>query len=285
MSGDTIPQEASGLPSSVSPSTHLRSVSDLMVGVLVGSRVVQLPELATKTADARLFVSSVSPGSIDISFLPDIVVGAAVAFAPLVDKFEAVQKYGKRIKSLLDFFAKKDGKDVGAITVKDCDDAINIVKPVAEHGGSQTFTVINGGLTVNVLTTTQADALKIIEGAANTKAQLLMPNADTRQQVAMTWARLDREEAKVKGTTSPDKGVIEEIDPNPKAVLFTDAMAAVKKDMISDTDNPLQAVYFVDVQIVRVGGKIVAYRVIAYHGKDELDGPTNGSSHPTVSPS
>ena len=41
--------------------------------------------------------------------------------------------------------------------------------------------------------------------------------------------------------------------------------------LIADKENPLQAVYFVDVQIVRVADKIVAYRVIGYHGKEEID--------------
>jgi hypothetical protein len=233
-------------------------------------------------ADSRLLISAVEPGSIDISLLPEIVTSAMLVSAPYIDKAEALYKFGVRLKGLLDHFSKRQPAPSGeSITVKDCDDAINIAKPIANHGGSQTFNIINGGVTYNVLTASHQEALAIIEGAASEKSQLLLPNADTKQQVAMTWSRLDREEAKVKGIHSPDKGLIEEIDPAPKAVLFTDEMASIKKAMISDQDNPLQAVYFVDVQIVRVAGRVVAYRIVGYHGKDEF-ADLLGSSSPAA---
>jgi hypothetical protein len=149
------------------------------------------------------------------------------------------------------------------------------VKPIAQHGGSQTFNIINGGVILNVLTSSQKDAIEIIDGAANAKARLLLPNADVREQVALTWARLDRDEAKTKGISSPDKGIIEEIDQKPKAILFTESMAPIKSMMIADKDNPMQTVYFVDVQIVLVADKIVAYRVIGFHGKEELESASN----------
>ena len=40
--------------------------------------------------------------------------------------------------------------------------------------------------------------------------------------------------------------------------------------MIDDDENPMQKVYFVDVEVSRVNDKVMAYRVIGYHGKDDL---------------
>jgi hypothetical protein len=88
----------------------------------------------------------------------------------------------------------------------------------------------------------------------------------------MVWARLDRAPAKTEGS-SPDKGIIEEIDPKPKTILFTDELSYLKHQMISDEENPMQKVYFVDVEVSRVGGKVTAYRIVGFHGKDELDPP------------
>lgn len=66
--------------------------------------------------------------------------------APLIDKADLIAKFGKTLKSLFELFTKKKESEAGdAITIKDCDDAINIVKPIANHGGTQTFNVINGG--------------------------------------------------------------------------------------------------------------------------------------------
>ena len=84
------------------------------------------------------------------------------------------------------------------------------------------------------------------------------------------WKRIDRDALKTSGT-SPDKGVIEELDPKPKPVLFTDDMAALKREMVKEEENPLQMVYFVDVQVSTVEGRRVAYRVLGYHGKERLE--------------
>jgi hypothetical protein len=48
-------------------------------------------------------------------------------------------------------------------------------------------------------------------------------------------------------------------------------MAYLKREMIDDQQNPYQNVYFVDVEISRTGGKITAYRIVGYHGADQLD--------------
>ena len=60
-------------------------------------------------------------------------------------------------------------------------------------------------------------------------------------------------------------------DPKPHAVLFTESMAYLKREMIDDEKNAFQTVYFVDVSISRAAGRIVAYRIIGYHGKEPLD--------------
>ena len=85
----------------------------------------------------------------------------------------------------------------------------------------------------------------------------------------MVWKRLDSDDASTEGN-SPDKAIIEEIDPKPKAILFTDEMADLKRVMIQDEEKPFQKVYFVDVEVSRVGDKVVSYRVVGYHGKDDL---------------
>jgi hypothetical protein len=227
--------------------------------------------LAQKASDARLLVSNVKPGSIDISLLPEWtgVVLSGPLLAPLIDKYQLVSKFAEHIKKLIGLFS--DGKE-SAVSVKDCDDAINIVQPIAKHGGTQTFNVIHDNRTFNILTTDTREARRVIEQATRRKGQLQAPEEkpEKRQRVSMTWNRLDRDKAKTEGR-SPDRGTIEEIDPKPRAVLFTDELSYLKNEMIADEENPYQQVYFVDVEISRAaGGKVTAYRVVGYHGKDEL---------------
>src|ERR1700716_22635 len=79
-------------------------------------------QLAKKPSDARLLVSSVAPGSIDISLYPDLMTHLASVgmFAPLIDKAELIAKFGKALKGLFDLFAKKKESGAGEdISVKD----------------------------------------------------------------------------------------------------------------------------------------------------------------------
>lgn len=227
--------------------------------------------LAAKSSDARLLVSSVSPGSIDINFVPDLVNATIPLLLPLMDRMDLIVKFGGHLKSLFDFFRKEEKTPTDAISVKDCDDAVNILKPIAQHGGSQTFNVIKGPVTQNILKIDGADAVKLIETASQYKSLLQNPDGEKRQRVPLVWKRLDRDKATTDGKSSPDKAVIEEIDPKPHAVFFTDEMTAIKKQMIDDEEKPFQNVYFVDVDVSRVSGKVVSYRITGYHGKEELE--------------
>jgi hypothetical protein len=259
------------------PSEHIE-VSELTGALTALARQYQTfavqNQIAKKPSDARLLVSSVAPGSIDISLYPDLVdyLAALPMLAPLFDKAELIAKFGKTLKSLFELFKKKKETEVGdEVTIKDCDDAINIVKPIANHGGSQTFNVIHGGVTMYVLTMTAPEASEIMEVAHEKKALLQNADAEIRQRVPMLWKRLDRDATSPEAKTSPDRALIEEIDPKPRAVFFTDEMSAIKKQMIDDEVNPYQNVYFVDVSVSRIADKVVAYRVIGYHGKEELE--------------
>jgi hypothetical protein len=75
------------------------------------------------------------------------------------------------------------------------------------------------------------------------------------------------------GKVAQIKAVIEEIDAKPHAVFFTDDMTLIKKQMIDDEEKPFQKVYFVDVDVSRVSGRVVSYRITGYHGNEELEPP------------
>jgi hypothetical protein len=216
--------------------------------------------LARKPSDARLLVSSVAPGSIDISFYPDLAAYlAAVPMLALIEKAELIAKFGGALKVLFELFRKK--KEAGAseagedISIKDCDDAINIVKPIANRGGTQTFNTINGGITVNIITMTSSQASEIMETAIHQKTLLQNPDGEVKQRVPMVWKRLDRDETRPEAKSTPDRALIEEIDSKSHALFFTDEMSTLKKQMIDDEENPHQTVYFVDVIVSRVSEK------------------------------
>lgn len=223
----------------------------------------------SKGSDARLLVWSVSPGSIDIAFLPDLTSAAGI-LASLHDPLEFITKFGESLKKFFALFEGKKSAEDGKATLRDCNDAINIAAPIANYGGTQSFTIVKGDLIIPVLTMPVTAARKVVSEANARKATVQQPGSEVRQRVPLVWSRLDRDKSKSDGRT-PDKAVIEEIDPKPKPVFFTDEMAFLKQQMIADEDNPYQMVYFVDVEVsLANGGKVASYRVVAYHGKDDL---------------
>lgn len=256
---------------------HLQTDRPIEVGQLtaaLGSLSRQYQRFAVyegvtmRPADARLLVSTVSRGSIDISFIPDwVTVGTLLV--PHVAKYELIQKFAGHIKTLIEYFA---ARELGSaeISIKDCEDAINIVKPVAQSGGSQQFLVVHGDVHATILSTTASKAKAVLEGAARQRAVLQPAQGEVRQRVSMVWTQLNRDEAKTEGVRSPDRGLIQEIDPKDHAVLFTDDLTYLKSEMIADDENPYQKVYFVDVDISRAGGRITAYRIMVFHGKEDL---------------
>lgn len=139
-------------------------------------------------------------------------------------------------------------------------------------GGIQSITTINGPVTQTIINLNGAEAQRVIEAAAAYRAQIVGPAPDRKERVSLTWKRLDTDAAVTDRKRSPDKAIIAEIDPKAHAVLFTDDMSHVKREMLDAEAYPFKNVYFVDVEISRVeSGKITAYRIVGYHGKEELE--------------
>lgn len=222
--------------------------------------------ITAKGKDAKLLVSSVSPGSIDIGLLPDIgTYGTLLApFIPL----KHAAAFALKIKALLDKFREKHAD---GISVRDCDDAGAIVNGIAKAGGSQTFNIIQGDVYAPVLVVGATEAKAISRNAALRKSELQFPNADLRQRVAMTWDGLDRAGARKDGKRSPDKGLIEEIDAKPRPVFFEDEFSYLKDEMLVGEENPYRKIYFVDVLVSRVHGKVASYKIVGFHGTDDQD--------------
>lgn len=224
-----------------------------------------------RAADAKLLVSSIRPGSIDIALVPDLASAAGI-FVPLFDNAEHLIGFGKHIFNLVSMFRRDTSeKDRESITLKDCDDATNIVRPIAQHGGVQKFTVIKGDVTyAPVLVMDAAAAMDIQTNATQARKKFALLEARPVQGVSLVFKRMDTDITKTDGNSSPDKGIIPEIDPKPKAIIFTSDMVHIKKEMLGNEANPYLKVYFVDVEASKIGEKVVSYRVVGFHGKDDL---------------
>lgn len=221
----------------------------------------------TSSKDAKLLVSSVKPGSIDIGLLPDLsTLGTLVA--PVMVYSAPVLKFATALKGLIDKFKKKP-EPVG-ITIKDCSDVANIVAPSAQSGGTQTIHIYNAPVYQPVVHVTQEDAKIIQANALEMKALLEAEALEVVQRTPMILYGMDADAARTAGARSPDKAIIEEIDPKHRPVFFEDEFAGLKSEMLAGHDNPYKRIYFVDVKVSRVAGRVVSYRIIGFHGSEEI---------------
>ena len=141
-----------------------------------------------------------------------------------------------------------------------------------DAGGHQVINYVNVEGDFKPVVHVSADrARTIFKNASETKALLELPVTGRKNSVAMTWKTFDRSPGKTEGQRSPDKGIIEEIDPAAKSILFGDDEAGLKADILASEENPMLMLYYVDVEIVRVAEKIKAYRIVAFHGKESLE--------------
>lgn len=219
--------------------------------------------------NAKLLVYSVQPGSIDISFLTawSEILGVAVSVQPTFNQIKIVNEFANHLRYLLEtFLPKKTPTPADTQSIRDCEDAINIVKPTAQGGGKKSILVIKDPI-INI---NHYDAKEIIDNATRVKRALENPKSSLHEQVAMIWKRLDRDHTKSQ-KSSPDKAQIDSIDRKAKPVFFVDSLRYLKQQMIEDETNPYQQVYFVDVYVNRIDGRTVSYKVVGYHGKDDLD--------------
>lgn len=230
--------------------------------------------LISRAKDAKLLVTSVKPGSIDIGLLPDFATFGTL-LAPLTPLGHIIG-FATKLKALIDAFKGK--APTSAVTVKDCEDVGAILAPIAHNGGTQTINVFQGYVYQNVLKVDGAEALQIVGNAARAKALMRNPAADTFQNVPMVWAGLDTDKPRVKGARSPDKARIESIDAKPRPVFFDDEFAYLKQDMLGGIENPYRKVYFVDVSVSTVDGKVAAYKIVGFHGMVDRDDDDEPSS-------
>lgn len=221
-------------------------------------------------ADARLLVWNVSPGSIDIALIPDpATIGGLLG--PAYEVAKHLVEFGTSLKEFLQLF-KKDSDHAGQpVSVQGCDDATNIVAPIANNGGVQHINVLSGDIINPIIVIGVDEAREIVGEAQRLKSAAQRPATERHQRVALVWKRLDRGKARTASADSPDRAIVEEIDDKDHPAFFTDEAAYLKGQMIGDDENPYRMVYFVDIDVSRHRERVVSYRITAYYGKEELE--------------
>lgn len=219
---------------------------------------------AKEEREAKLYVKEIRSGSVIL----ELIEIATVGVIPFIENVNTIVGFAEYISTAYNFFLGKKKDKQKDFDISDCKELSQIVNPVASDNGSQLniSTTINGDVNLYLsLSSLEANAVQnVLEKEAR---QMKVPEASDslHTKVVLSWyqARSD-----VKSETG-NKGVIEEISTKPVNIIFENE--DIKSKILLGDANPLHTAYVVDVKPQTVSGKVVAYKVTAFHESISID--------------
>lgn len=214
--------------------------------------------------EATLVIKNIRQNCLIIDLTPLAVVAGAVVSA--ADPISNAVAFAANLKMLLEFFLGK-GPRPEVLTRTDCDDAREIVQPIAAQRDGGLLIQASGNADVSVTVNLNAVEANAIQNRAEAeKARLTEATSTNEEGVIFYWQVADKHAAASEGAT-PDRGVIEKIDRKAKRVFF--AEPGLKAEMLSG--HPFETAYLVDAEVLVAKGRIQGYRIIKVHDSFPMD--------------
>lgn len=247
---------------------HVSDLADALAGIRGQyQRFLTLMPDPIEASDVPLVVRQIRSGSIilDLGVMAQIAVPLFLQQGiAALDQANMLLGYGKRVTAVLRYFLKKGDRPAG-LNAKDCRDVSQIMQPVAKDGASQFNLIANPGASIsfNFIRLHSNDAAAIQLRASEEIESLKQPTQSRYERVLLYWYQASRD-AKARG----DRAVIDAITDRPLRVVFGDDATKIK--MIQGKDNPFLVGFVVDVEVLTIDHRPVAYKVTALH--DEITG-------------
>jgi len=213
--------------------------------------------------EAKLYVKEIKSGSVTL----ELIELATVGMIPFVENFNTIVGFTKHVKSIVDYFLKKDGNKPD-LKPTDYKDFSTILNPIAKDSGSQfnMSTTINGNVELNFnINSNDSNALQNMFKYEIDQLKLPEQMDQTYPSVLLTWyqARGDMK------STIGNKGVIEELYKKPLNITFDNDK--IKETMLHGDLNPFNTAFVVDVKIQTVQEKPAAYKIIKVHSTFDIE--------------
>lgn len=219
-------------------------------------------EIPSKQEEVVLYVKEVKTGSIEV------ILTAAASLLPVIEYTNLFMDFGSYLIRIINYLLGKSERPTD-IDQKDCINIRDINEVIANNSGSNINIkfgdITNSALFLNI---NSQEANAIQNQVAKELEKLAEPDGKERKEVVLYWKQVKKGEGVKKGTTG-DKAIIEAISPHPLSVYFPENVSWIKKRMTEEKSNPLKTAYIVDVEILSVKGKPIAYKITNIH--EELD--------------
>ena len=236
-------------------------------------------EYPNHKADSEIFVKEVRDGSIEADLVAWVLGGGALATAMVaidgIDKVQILARFVGDLGKRLGKYFRPGGRDETA-SKGDLSDFLKTIQAVAhdDDGSARLEAAVfeDGKREVRAafrFTTEEGRAAeKEIEAH---RRELETSTAADHERVLMRFVRPSIEPTKSHKKTG-ERVVIEAIQAKPLAVVYASDLARerIRDAMTQPENNIFRLIFDVDVNVEMIGGRAVAYRIVAVHDVTDI---------------
>lgn len=215
---------------------------------------------------AKLYVEKIEHGSIDIILTEMLTVG----MLPLLTDCNVILEFAGYVKSIFGYFAHNKGRrpEMSKSEYRSFKDILSTV--VHDNHGEIRFGAISRD---NAKVIFKDCTINYIQGNA---AQNVIEDAISNTEDATSDSihrrvllKFDQVRSNISSNSGNKASIDTLFDGKSLAVIFQDD--DLKREILKDEHNPINKAFFVDVEVSTIGGKPVAYKIIALHEIIDLD--------------
>ena len=218
------------------------------------------------TDDVQLYVRELRSGSI----IADLVALTPLAL-PFLENANSIIDFANHLWNGFDFLLGRL-RSAPDLPQHSYQNLCTIVEPVAKDGASQlnVSTIINGDVHNHFhLNSIEANAAQ--NTARRRIKEVKTPVTGFHDRVVMSLHQA-RNDAK---SSAGDRAIIESLHGRPIKLIF--ATEALKRRLLSSSENPFQSAYVIDVQVETVDGRPALYKVLDIHDTIARPGAENAA--------
>lgn len=218
--------------------------------------------------ETRLLITEIRKGSIILELLPTL--------APFVSSVEITNtafEFVTHMKRVFSQLREPGGRAEEATTqqLKNMGDTVHAI--LKDNNGEMAIAARyqNGDILQEIVVTKQ-DARFINENVKAQRKELEDRSSTVLKKVLMRLHQSSVESLKV-GKRTTEKGIVEHIDPTPRALVYVSDLAGqrIKDEILKPEGNPFQKGFVVDLDVETVAGKPRVYRILEVHDIIDLE--------------
>lgn len=237
--------------------------------------VVDLADMMTALADeyssfcgkkgyesgSKLFVSEVRKGSVILDLI------ASAGPISMLDNVNTIVEFGTHIKNAYNFLRGNTSEKPESVDVETYKNFKKIVEPSCKDPDSRfSVSVVNSpNASINVMVDGVSHDAGVVKQRANAKDGMEnLPSVVREEKIVVILSQLRNS-----GDSVVDRGIIEKFSKTPKKLISVDEN--FKKDVLDSNENAFRYGYVVDVEVTKIGDRVLAYRILKYHEKFLFD--------------